>query len=259
MAGLMGHTVLAFHAHPDDEALLTSGTLAVAAAAGHRVVLVVATDGGLGPAARRYTAGGRLGAVRLGELQASARAVGAARVAYLGYADSGLSSGATPDPAGRPRFVDVPVAEAAEQLAAILREEEADVLLGYDDAGGYGHPDHVHVARVGTLAAHLARTPRVLQVALSPWVTTVASLGRVRPAAPHVTHRIDVTTQVRAKRAALMAHRSQHTSRWPVVRNLAWLSRLPEPVFRRAVGTERYTDPTLPLGAPVADDIFAGL
>ena len=73
----MGRTLVAFHAHPDDEALLTSGTMARAAAEGHRVVLVVATDGGLGLAASEYVGSGdtsdtALGSVRMAELQASA-------------------------------------------------------------------------------------------------------------------------------------------------------------------------------------------
>ena len=53
----MPRTLLAFHAHPDDEALLTSGTLARAAAEGHRVVVVVATDGDAGLASDEFTVG----------------------------------------------------------------------------------------------------------------------------------------------------------------------------------------------------------
>ena len=61
---VMPYTLVAFHAHPDDEALLTSGTMARAAAEGHRVVLVVATDGELGLASTDFTAGGGLAAHR---------------------------------------------------------------------------------------------------------------------------------------------------------------------------------------------------
>ncbi|HET6666661.1 MAG TPA: PIG-L family deacetylase, partial [Intrasporangium sp.] len=84
----MSYTLLAFHAHPDDEALLTSGTMARAAAEGHRVILVVATDGELGLASQAYVAGG-LAARRRRELETSARELGVARVEHLGYADSG--------------------------------------------------------------------------------------------------------------------------------------------------------------------------
>ncbi len=76
-------TVIAFHAHPDDEVLLSGGTLARLAAEGHRVIIAVATDGIMGPA------DGPDGPARLDELRASAAALGAARVMHLGYADSG--------------------------------------------------------------------------------------------------------------------------------------------------------------------------
>src|SRR5450759_4903412 len=63
----MAHTLLAFHAHPDDEALLTAGTMARAAAEGHRVLLVVATDGKEGLAASNFAAAGRLADILLEE------------------------------------------------------------------------------------------------------------------------------------------------------------------------------------------------
>src|SRR6476469_7405103 len=112
----MTHTLVAFHAHPDDEALLTSGTLARAAAEGHRVVVVVATDGDLGLASSSYAADGRLGERRLAELRASAKALGVARVEWLGYADSGIGPELDPDPSGRTRFMRAPLEQAAERL-----------------------------------------------------------------------------------------------------------------------------------------------
>ena len=87
----MSHTVVFFHAHPDDEALLTSGTMAKLASQGHRVVLVVATAGEAGLASAELTADGRLGDRRLAELHTSARALGVSRTEVLGYADSGLT------------------------------------------------------------------------------------------------------------------------------------------------------------------------
>lgn len=74
-------TVVAFHAHPDDEAILTGGTLASLSAAGHRVVLVTAADGRMGsdPDCTR----------RLDELQRSTAILGVPRAECLGYADSG--------------------------------------------------------------------------------------------------------------------------------------------------------------------------
>src|SRR4051812_11414671 len=86
----MAHTLVCFHAHPDDEALLTAGVMAKAAAAGHRVVLVVATRGEAGLVASDFLAGEeRLDERRWRELERSADLLGVARLEWLGYADSG--------------------------------------------------------------------------------------------------------------------------------------------------------------------------
>ena len=256
----MSRTLLAFHAHPDDEALLTGGSLAKAAAAGHRVVLVVATDGGLGMTSRQFPRE-ELGRIRLEELRESAAALGAARVEWLGYADSGLGGHG----AGHP-FVEVPVSEAAERLAALLREEAVDVLLSYDRNGGYGHPDHAMVHRVGAEAAALAQTPRVLEARVSPRLARLMKPAGVtlEPLAP-VTHVIDVHEHLDAKRAAMRAHRSQLVSDGLVPRNIDLITRLPGPIFAAYLGTERFSAPAAPLrasdgsDASVRDDLFAGL
>lgn len=88
-------TVVAFHAHPDDEVVLTGGTIARAVAAGHRVVVVTATDGRVHNEDTDH---------RLDELRSSARILGAQRVECLGYADSGYGPLFYPDPPGRTRF-----------------------------------------------------------------------------------------------------------------------------------------------------------
>ena len=87
----MPHTLVVFHAHPDDEALLTGGTMARATAAGHRVVVVFATDGGAGVASAAYGVRGGMAPVRRAEAQAAAGVLGAVRVEFLGYADSGMA------------------------------------------------------------------------------------------------------------------------------------------------------------------------
>lgn len=136
--------MVALHAHPDDEVLLTGGTLARAAASGCRVVVVVATD-------RMWDEP----PTRLDELRAAAAILGVHRVVHLGYADSGHGAILFDDPPGRQRFVRADLDEAASRLAALLAEENADVLLSYDSNGGYGHRDHVKVHEVGRRAAEL--------------------------------------------------------------------------------------------------------
>ncbi len=202
--------------------------MARAAAEGHRVVVVVATDGELGLASSDYTGTGELAATRMDELRASARALGVARVEHLGYADSGLGPEVAPDPPGATRFVRADVEEAAARLAAILREEAVDVLLSYEPNGGYGHPDHRQVHVVGARAAELAATPRVLEATVPrdticraidlaakvyrfPPEFDRSSFDRAFSARSEITHRVNVRRHVAAKRASMRAHASQAT------------------------------------------------
>lgn len=249
-----------FHAHPDDEALLTAGTMAMLAAEGHRVVLVVATAGesGLADTAR----GAALGALRMTELARSAAVLGCARVVCLGYGDSGLSPETTAARPG-PAFVDVDIETAAEALAAVLAEESADLLTIYDPAGGYGHPDHVRVHLVGALAARIAGTPIVLEATVDRdlLLRALRLLGRVYRFPPEfdlavferaytpgrrITHRVNVARFAKRKRASMAAHASQAGG--ADTRTLALLLRLPRPLYRFAFGTEWYVRRDLPPG-----------
>ena len=272
----MAHTLLAFHAHPDDEALLTAGTMARAAAEGHRVIVVVATDGNEGLASTSFVSDGRLGERRLDELRESARALGVARVEHLGYADSGLGPETRPDPPGQSLFIRADVDEAARRLADILLEEHVDVLLTYDPNGGYGHRDHVRVHQVGARAAALAQTPRVLQataprdsicraVALASKVyrfpadfdpTTFEHSYSPRA---DITHRVNVRPYASAKRASMKAHASQASANGGADRTLAAFLRIPRPLYDVVFGREWFVDPAHPPGAPISRDIFAGL
>ncbi|HET9758358.1 MAG TPA: PIG-L family deacetylase [Nocardioidaceae bacterium] len=263
-------TLVSFHAHPDDESLLTGGTLALAAAAGHRVVLVVATEGGRGLAGPRDGSGAMLSRVRMAELDRAASALGCARVVSLGYADSGLR----PAPADGDAFVHADVDEAAHRLAEVLREERADVLTVYDRNGGYGHPDHVQVHRVGVAAARLAGTPVVLEatVPARAFRMLLAGLrllghpvGRSAPLGTHqvfadpgrITHRVRVTGVLRAKRAAMAAHGSQRRGDG-TVRLLDHVLRLPLPLFGLVFGHEWFVERgRIPHGKE--GDVFASL
>lgn len=254
-------TIIAFHAHPDDETLLTGGTLALLAAQGHRTVIVVACDGVM------HEATGPDGARRLDQLRASARILGVQRVVHLGYADSGHGPVLYPDPADRARFVRAPVDEAAARLAELLREERADILLGYDPQGGYGHPDHVRVYEVAMRAAELAGTPRLLQATLprEPIVRVFGILRALRvlrrydPAVIRgayssravITHRIDVRRFARPKRASLACHTSQIGGSGRTGRLFRLLVALPTPVFGLLLGREWFVEAAAPADGPV--------
>ncbi|OBH15257.1 PIG-L family deacetylase [Mycolicibacter terrae] len=254
-------TLVAFHAHPDDEAVLTGGTLARAAAEGHRVVVVTATDG------RVHNDD----VERLAELRSSADALGVHRLECLGYADSGFGAQFYPDPPGRVRFARADTEEAAQRLAAILREEAADLLLSYQANGGYGHRDHVQVHQVGKRAAELAATPRVLEATMPrELLARISAAARLlRLPAPYgrdvvrtayapgssITHRINVFRYARQKRDAFAAHRSQIGTSGAAARLFAVLMRCPPQVAGLIFGREWFVDPTLPPGR-VYRDIF---
>ena len=274
-------TLVAFHAHPDDEALLTAGTMARAASQGHRVVLVVATDGALGLTDESAFGmkGDALAATRSQELAASAWALGVTRTVELGYADSGSGQEVFPDPPQARRFVRVPRDEAAEALCSVLVEEQADVLTTYDPNGGYGHRDHVRVHEVGARAAELARergvdvtvlwatAPRDLLCRALDLVARVyrfpeefdrASFDRAFSASAEITHRIPVRRYAGAKRDAMRAHASQAADPESGDRTLGMLLRIPRPLFDLVFRREWFLDPAATPGV-ARTDVFEGL
>lgn len=259
------HTVVFFHAHPDDESIYTGGTMAALAAAGHRTVLVTATDGEAGLTASGLIDG--LGDRRAGELEAAAAALGVSRVVRLGFADSGSDLGAVPPGS----FALVSPDEAAVPLAAILRQESAEILTVYDPAGGYGHPDHVQVHAVGRRAALLVGTPAVLEATvdrravhgvlrLVGWLPFLPEGFDARAAqgwyVDHhdITHVVDVRAHTRHKRAALQAHRSQRLSDGRA-RTLGVFLRLPAWLFDRLLGREWFVHRES-AGRPVSGDVL---
>jgi LmbE family N-acetylglucosaminyl deacetylase len=244
----MPATLVSFHAHPDDEAILVGGTLALAADAGHRVVLVFATRGGLGEVADGVLAPGEpLGDRREVEARRAAEILGVARVEFLGYADSGMAGDATND--APDAFAGADLEEAAARLAEILRDEHAEALTVYDDHGGYGHPDHIQVHHVGRRAAALAGTHRVYAATVSreyfvEFATTVGDLAEgmdvpdpeaidLGVADALITTRVDVTSVLDRKQAAMAAHGSQIPAD-------SFFLALPPDQFRVAFGTEWY-------------------
>lgn len=258
-------TLVAFHAHPDDESISTGGTLARAAAAGNRVVVVTATDGSLSGVPHGFLRNGQsLADARRQELNVAATILNIARTEMLGYRDSGMMG--TPGNADPDCFWQADVADAAQRLARVLAEESAEVLTVYDSHGFYGHPDHIQVHRVGHLAAQLAGTPRVFE-------TTINREHRARllrrapegpepsPAAPQgkpkvqqlgtpdaeITTAIDVSDWLDTKRRAMVAHASQVTQD-------SWFLRLPPAVFAAVFGTEWFIRKLPPFSGTIPAD-----
>jgi LmbE family N-acetylglucosaminyl deacetylase len=148
-------TLVVFHAQPDDEAIATGGSMARAHAEGHRVVLVVATNGEHGEVPDDLGEDETLADRRRGETERSAAALGVDEVVWLGYVDSGMTGWEAN--LNEQSFWKADVDEAAERLAAILREQSADVLTIYDWHGNYGHPDHIKIHQVGCRAEELVK------------------------------------------------------------------------------------------------------
>ena len=258
---------MTFHAHPDDEAIATGGVMARAAAAGHRVVLVLATRGELGEVSEGVLRDGEaLADRRVVEVAAAGEILGVSRIEFLGYRDSGMADDPRRLDAGA--FASADLEEAAARLAAILVDERADVLTVYDSRGNYGHPDHIQVHRVGHRAAELAGTPAVFEATMNHdyIVGLMRELGDQMPEGVErpdpesmdlgvpesaLTTKVDVTEFVDAKRAAMRAHASQ-------IDENSFFLQMPPEVFRRAFGYEWFIHKGVEPGIRESD-LFATL
>ncbi|HTN80139.1 MAG TPA: PIG-L family deacetylase [Acidimicrobiales bacterium] len=260
-------TLVCFHAHPDDESITTGGTIARAVAEGHRAVLVVATRGEHGEVPEDLAEGETLADRRVAETMRSAAVLGIARVEFLGYTDSGMDGW---EQNHEPNcFWQAPVDEAAERLAALLREEDADVLTVYDSHGNYGHPDHIQVHRVGHRAAELAGTPSVYEATMNrdavqrlvemarelapeldiepPEMPEEVEFGEPESA---ITTAVDVRAYIAQKRDSITMHASQVT-------DSSFFLRMPPDVFAQAFSTEWFIRKGAPPG--IHEDKLAGL
>jgi LmbE family N-acetylglucosaminyl deacetylase len=233
--------------------------MARAAAEGHRVITVFATGGEHGEAP--HGLGGKTVAQwRRAEAEAAADVLGVRRVVWLGYSDSGMTGwqqNAEPN-----AFARADLDEAAGRVVAVLDEERADLLVGYDWHGGYGHPDHIGVHRVAHRAAEVAgRRPRLLEVTMNRdrmrAMREAALAAGVEfdfdPDAPmddgnplgmpeaDIHWEVDVTEYLPQRRAALQCHASQVT-------DVGFLLAMPEEAFAQGFGREYYLEPGLPPG-----------
>ncbi len=244
-------TIVFMHAHPDDEAIATGGTMAKMSDEGHRVVLVTATRGELGELPPGgLNPGESLADRRADELDAACRILGVARRVTLDYLDSGMAGEPSNDRAGS--FASADVGEAGRAVADILVEERADVLVTYDEHGGYGHPDHIQVHRVAMAAADLAATPAVYMATMNrDFMASLESLAErsdwtpperasadggdgletMGEPATRLTTEVDVTPWIERKRESMRVHASQ-------ISEDSFFLAMPDDVFPLVWGTE---------------------
>jgi N-acetyl-1-D-myo-inositol-2-amino-2-deoxy-alpha-D-glucopyranoside deacetylase len=157
-------SLLLVHAHPDDETINNGATMAMYVAAGYNVTLVTCTRGEEGeilvPELQHLAADREdgLDQIREVELATAMRALGVTDHRFLGapdhrYRDSGMMG--TPSNENLNVFWQADLDSAAQDLVKIILEVKPDVLVTYDDFGGYGHPDHIQAHRVAMRAAEL--------------------------------------------------------------------------------------------------------
>jgi LmbE family N-acetylglucosaminyl deacetylase len=268
-------TLMAVHAHPDDEATGTGGILARYAAEGIRTVLVTCTDGGCGDGPGGVKPGepghdpAAVVALRRTELEAACSVLKVSDLELLGYPDSGMMG--WPQNSAPGSFWTTPVAEAAGRLAELMRYYRPDVVVTYDENGFYGHPDHIQAHRITMAAAELTGIPAKVywttmpRSAMAEFGRVMAELGMEFPEPPaedaqppfglpdeEITTWVDVTEFGERKYEALAAHASQGE-------NIFFLG-IGVERFTRLMGVETFVRVQDSTGAALPEtDLFAGL
>ena len=285
-------TLMAVHAHPDDEAIGTGGILARYSDQGIRTVLVTCTDGAMGDAPESGLKPGADGhdpdlvvKVRREELEEACRHLGVHHLEMLGYRDSGMMGWPQNDAEGS--FWSTPVEEGGAKLSQLMEKYQPQVVVTYDDNGFYGHPDHIQAHRITMAAVDVTGIPKKLyftavpRSAIAEMMKRAREMGLPAPGSDNegegeqqpggdtaeadpdnppfgtpdelIAAVIDVGDVFERKRAALIAHRSQVTEN-------SWFLQLPEEVMRMVFGREAFVRHLDTTGASLPeDDLFAGL
>ncbi|HEY9438200.1 MAG TPA: PIG-L family deacetylase [Streptomyces sp.] len=270
-------TLMAVHAHPDDEATGTGGVLARYAAEGIRTVLVTCTDGGCGDGPGGVKPGdpghdpAAVASLRRRELEASCDVLKISDLEMLDYADSGMAGWPSNDAPGS--FWRTPVAEGAARLAELMRHYRPDVVVTYDENGFYGHPDHIQAHRITMAALETTElTPKVYWTTIprsgmkrfgeimrefqgdmpEPDPAEAAALAEIGLPDDEITTWVDTTAFSGQKFDALAAHASQGE-------NIFFL-RMGREKFGELMGMETFVRVKDATGAAVPEnDLFAGL
>ncbi|GAA1005750.1 GlcNAc-PI de-N-acetylase [Acrocarpospora pleiomorpha] len=264
-------TVMAVHAHPDDEVMGTGGMLARYADEGIRTVLVTCTNGeqGDGPGGVKPGEPGHdddaVAKVRLGELRESAAHLGIRHVEPLGFRDSGMDGW---DGNGHTdAFANIPVEVAAEKLSDLIRRYRPQVVVAYNEKGGYGHPDHIQAHRIAVAAVEATGIPDKFYYTATPrsWMADMVAymtesgmdtegwdLEEFTDPDDQITSVLDVSDYFERKIKAMAAHASQGDSEF--------MLNIPDEIQRRMFAGEAYIRRWSKVTAPDhEDDLFAGL
>ncbi|KOV57515.1 GlcNAc-PI de-N-acetylase [Streptomyces sp. NRRL WC-3618] len=270
-------TLMAVHAHPDDEATGTGGVLARYAAEGIRTVLVTCTDGGCGDGPGGVKPGdpghdpAAVAAMRRQELEASCEVLKISDLEMLDYADSGMMGWASND--APTAFWHTPVAEGAARLAELMRHYQPDVVVTYDENGFYGHPDHIQAHRITMAALEMTTlTPKVYWTTMprsamrrfgeimrefggempEPDPAEAAALAEIGLPDDEITTWVDTLAFSGQKFDALAAHASQGE-------NIFFL-KMGKERFGELMGLETFVRVQDTTGAALPEnDLFAGL
>jgi LmbE family N-acetylglucosaminyl deacetylase len=267
-------TLMAVHAHPDDEASTTGGILARYSAESLRTVVVTCTNGELGDgheASKPGDAGhdeALVVATRRRELESSCEILGVTDLELLGYHDSGMMGWPQNDAEGS--FWTTPVAEAAERLSELIELYRPQVVVTYDANGFYGHPDHIQAHRITVAALEATPVPDKLYYPAIPKSGLAEfreALLRAGVEAPDIDQdedwdfgvddelisaTVDCTAYAAMQYSALEAHASQIDG--------TFFLRLGVDLFSKLMGHEKFVRAYDRTGAPTPeDDLFAGL
>ena len=270
-------TLMAVHAHPDDESSSTGGVLARYGDEGVTTVVVTCTNGEMGDGPNHVKPGeeghdaSAVAKTRLGELEAAAEILGVTHVELLGYRDSGMADweyqGHTD------AFCNVPLDTGADRLLALFEHYRPNVVITYaNSGGGYNHPDHVHAHAITEAACERSDIPSKLYFIArrrGDWQKMrerLEALGMEFPVPQiseerlkamaeleaRITTTVDVRPHIDRKRAALAAHASQLDE--------SWWSKIPDDVWSDMFGAESFIRARDTTGAEVPeDDLFAGV
>jgi LmbE family N-acetylglucosaminyl deacetylase len=270
-------TLMAVHAHPDDEASSTGGVLARYADEGITTVVVTCTNGELGdlPGGIKPDADGHdqdlVVKTRMDELERACRILDVSHVELLGYRDSGMADW---EHKGHPdAFCNVPVDEAADKLSKLFDIHRPDVVVTYNEESGYNHPDHIQASRVTMAAVERTAIPKKVYLTamrgnrFARMRELLREQGVELPAMPErppewvkkmeeqearINAVVDISPYVVRKLEALRTHASQ-------IQDSFW-GKIPTEALAEVFAEESFIRIGDSTGSPLPeDDLFAGL